>query len=31
MRFGTVEELAAELARKPKQVLWAPTDVDVEL
>lgn len=24
MRFGRVEELAAELAGKPKQVLWAP-------
>ena len=24
MRFGTIEELAAELAGKPKQVLWAP-------
>ena len=24
MKFGTVEEMAAELARKPKQVLWAP-------
>ena len=23
MRFGPIDELAAELARKPKQVLWA--------
>lgn len=23
MKFGTIEELSAELARKPKQVLWA--------
>ena len=26
MRFGTIEELSLELAKKPKQVLWAPTD-----
>ena len=24
MKFGTIEEMAAELAKKPKQVLWAP-------
>ena len=24
MKFGPVEELAKELAQKPKQVLWAP-------
>ena len=24
MEFGTIEELAAKLAAKPKQVLWAP-------
>ena len=30
MSFGTVEEMAAELARKPKQVLWAPRD-DIRL
>ncbi len=23
MRFGTIEELTAELVKKPKQVLWA--------
>lgn len=23
MKFGTLEELSAELAKKPKQVLWA--------
>lgn len=26
MKFGTIEELAAELSQKPKQVLWAPVD-----
>ena len=26
MKFGTIEEMAAELAKKPKQVLWAPVD-----
>lgn len=26
MQFGTIEEMAAELARKPKQVLWVPTE-----
>ncbi len=25
MKFGTIEELAVELAKKPRQVLWAPT------
>lgn len=29
MQFGTIEELAVELAKKPKQVLWAPCDVDI--
>ena len=24
MEFGTIEEMAAKLAAKPKQVLWAP-------
>lgn len=24
MKFGKIEELAQELAQKPKQVLWAP-------
>lgn len=24
MRFGTIEELAVELAKKPGQVLWSP-------
>ena len=28
MRFGTIEEMAAELAKKPKQVIWAPCDVN---
>ena len=26
MKFGTIEEMAAELTKKPKQVLWAPTE-----
>ena len=26
MKFGTIEEMAAELAKKPKQVLWAPCE-----
>ena len=26
MKFGTIEEMAAELAEKPKQVLWVPVD-----
>lgn len=26
MKFGTIEEMAAELAKKPKQVMWAPVD-----
>ena len=26
IRFGTIEEMAAELAKKPKQVLWVPTE-----
>lgn len=26
MKFGTIEEMAAELAKKPKQVMWAPID-----
>lgn len=25
MKFGTIDELAKELASKPKQVLWVPT------
>ena len=29
MKFGTLEELNAELAKKPKQVLWAPTDIEL--
>lgn len=29
MRFGTVEEMAAEFAKKPKQVLWAPCDLEI--
>ena len=28
MRFGTIQEMAEELAKKPKQVMWAPTDVN---
>lgn len=28
MRFGTIEEMAAELAKKPKQVLWVPNEID---
>ncbi len=31
MRFGTVEEMAQVFAQNPKQVMWAPCDVDVEL
>ena len=26
MKFGTIEEMAAELTKKPKQVLWVPTE-----
>lgn len=26
MRFGTVEEMALEAARKPKQVMWVPCE-----
>lgn len=26
MKFGTIEEMAAELAKKPKQVLWVPSE-----
>ena len=26
MMFGPIEELAKELARKPKQVLWVPSE-----
>lgn len=26
MKFGTIEEMTAELAKKPKRVLWAPCD-----
>ena len=26
MKFGTIEELAKELAKKPMQVLWVPKD-----
>jgi anaerobic dimethyl sulfoxide reductase subunit B (iron-sulfur subunit) len=26
MRFGTLEELFVDLAKKPKQVLWVPTE-----
>ncbi|MBE6473716.1 MAG: oxidoreductase [Coriobacteriaceae bacterium] len=26
MQFGTIEELAAKLAEKPKQVLWVPCE-----
>ena len=26
MEFGPIEELAAKLAKKPKQVLWAPCE-----
>lgn len=29
MKFGTVEELALDLKRKPKQVLWVPTDLEL--
>lgn len=29
MTFGPLEELVVELAKKPKQVLWAPADVDI--
>ena len=29
MKFGTVEEMAAEFAKKPKQVLWAPCDLEI--
>lgn len=26
MKFGTIEEMASELTKKPKQVLWVPTE-----
>lgn len=26
MKFGTIEEMTAELTKKPKQVLWVPTE-----
>lgn len=26
MKFGTVEEMAAELSKKPKQVMWVPAE-----
>jgi len=26
MKFGTLEELLGELAKKPKQVLWSPCE-----
>ena len=26
MKFGTIEEMAAELTKKPKQVLWVPSE-----
>ena len=29
MKFGTVEEMAVEFAKKPKQVLWAPCDLEI--
>ena len=28
MKFGTIEEMAVELSKKPKQVLWAPCNND---
>ena len=29
IRFGTIEEMAVELARKPKQVLWTPCELEL--
>ena len=31
MDFGTIAEMAAKLAEKPKQVLFAPCDCDIDL
>ncbi len=29
IRFGTIDEMAEELKRKPKQVLWTPCDIEL--
>ena len=29
IRFGTIDEMAEELKRKPKQVLWTPCDISL--
>ena len=29
IRFGTINEMAEELKRKPKQVLWTPCDIEL--